>query len=387
MHTSSVDAIANAVLYEGYILYPYRRALKNRQRWTFGGLFPRDDQQATSGSEPWFLHSECLVRGSEQTRLRVRVRFLHAMERTAGALPVPLARWPSQGDPEFYPVETLHVGDRQYPSWQEATEREVIVGGTSLGSDSPILTERLPHPGTHGTNEPGDEPADGTAIDGLLAERHRVTFSFPARRELEPVYRTDDAIVGVLVRQQERIAGTVELAAEKIQHQLFKISLRIMNDTPSSDRLKADRDMALRHSLISTHAIMSVADGQFVSMIDPDDQCRGFAGQCKNVGAWPVLVGEEGQRDTILLSPIILYDYPEVAPESPGDFFDGTEIDEMLTLRIMTLTDTEKQEMAAVDPRAFDMLQRTQAMAHEELLNLHGTFRHVRPAERGDRHA
>jgi hydrogenase maturation protease len=64
-----------------------------------------------------------------------------------------------------------------------------------------------------------------------------------------------------------------------------------------------------------------------------------------------VLVGKEGTADSILSSPIILYDYPKVAPESPGDLFDATEIDEILTLRILALTDEEKREMAAIDSR------------------------------------
>ena len=91
------------------------------------------------------------------------------------------------------------------------------------------------------------------------------------------------------------------------------------------------------------------------------------------------MVGEEGQKDTVLASPIILYDYPQVAPESPGDFLDGTEIDEMLTLRIMTLTDEEKRLMASVDERARQLLTRTQSLAAEEMKQLHGTVRGLRP--------
>ena len=41
MNQALVDRIVNAVLYEGYLLYPYRPSVKNRQRWTFGGLYPR----------------------------------------------------------------------------------------------------------------------------------------------------------------------------------------------------------------------------------------------------------------------------------------------------------------------------------------------------------
>ena len=94
-----------------------------------------------------------------------------------------------------------------------------------------------------------------------------------------------------------------------------------------------------------------------------------------------VLVGEEGQRDAMLSAPIILYDYPQVAPESPGDLFDGTEIDEILTLRILTLTEEEKRAAAAVDQRARALLERTEALAREQLLRLHGTVRGLRPLE------
>jgi hypothetical protein len=87
------------------------------------------------------------------------------------------------------------------------------------------------------------------------------------------------------------------------------------------------------------------------------------------------MVGETGGRDTMLASPIILYDYPELAPESPGDLFDATEIDEILTLRILTMTDDEKREMRGTDPRADALLARTEALAREELMRLHGTMR------------
>lgn len=124
-------------------------------------------------------------------------------------------------------------------------------------------------------------------------------------------------------------------------------------------------------------------DGAFVSLLDPPAPWREAAAGCRNVGAWPVLVGEEGQTDTMLSAPIILYDYPQLAPESPGDLFDGTEIDEILTLRILTLTDDEKRTMAAVDERARALLARTEALGAEELMRLHGAVRSLRPSDAG----
>jgi hydrogenase maturation protease len=90
------------------------------------------------------------------------------------------------------------------------------------------------------------------------------------------------------------------------------------------------------------------------------------------------LIGEAGDRDTILSSPIILYDYPQIAPESAGDLFDGTEIDEILSLRIMTLTDDEKREMRESDQRASQILDRTESLPEEQFMKLHGVVRSLR---------
>ena len=60
----------------------------------------------------------------------------------------------------------------------------------------------------------------------------------------------------------------------------------------------------------------------------------------------------------MLSSPVILYDHPEVAAESAGDLFDATEIDEILTLRTLALTDAEKREARATDPRAAELIDR-----------------------------
>ena len=131
-------------------------------------------------------------------------------------------------------------------------------------------------------------------------------------------------------------------------------------------------------TLVSTHTILSVRGGRFVSLLDPPEDWRSLAAGCKNVGTWPILVGEPPDASTMLSSPIILYDYPEIAPESPGDLFDGCEIDEILTLRILTLTEEETRVAAGLDVRTRDMLARTEALAREQLSRLHGAMRPVR---------
>ena len=129
---------------------------------------------------------------------------------------------------------------------------------------------------------------------------------------------------------------------------------------------------------MSAHSVLEVRGGEFISLSDPPETYRECALACQNVGTWPVLVGEEGQREMMLSSPIILYDYPQIAPESPGDLFDGAEIDEILSLRIMTMTEEEKREMRQSDERARKILERTKTMPEEQFMKLHGALRGLR---------
>jgi hypothetical protein len=124
--------------------------------------------------------------------------------------------------------------------------------------------------------------------------------------------------------------------------------------------------------------VLRAHDGAFVSLTDPPPALREAAAACENRGVWPVLVGEPGERGTLLASPIVLEDHPRIAPESPGDLFDGGEIDGLLILNVLGLTDEEKAEVRASDPRARELLDRCEALTPEELLRLHGrTVRHA----------
>jgi hypothetical protein len=156
---------------------------------------------------------------------------------------------------------------------------------------------------------------------------------------------------------------------------IFRLTVRITNTTPWENE---DRESTLRQTFCSTHTTLEVAGGEFVSMTDPPQELRELAEECENLKTWPVLVGEEGGRTLLLSSPIILSDYPQIAPESPGDLFDGGEIDQLLILNILTLTDEEKAEMRASDPRAREILERCESLSQEELMNLHGAIREFR---------
>jgi hydrogenase maturation protease len=292
---TTVEQIADAILYEGYILYPYRAsALKNGQRWSFGVLYPSVYAVAQQGSDMSTMQCECLARGG---RLNVIVRFLHLVTRE---------------------------------SWQEAVAREIETDG----------------PGTR-------------------------SFLFPARED-----RDESGIV----RRQEQIEGVIEVNVQPVQDGWSRVSVRISNcgafDVPQSNSAAwPAREAALRRSLVSTHAILRVPGGEFASLLDPPEELRPLASECSNFGLWPVLAGDAAARDTMLASPIILYDYPQIAPESAGALFDGTEIDEILSLRILALTDDEKREMRETDPKGRSLLERTEALDAEQWLRLHGVMR------------
>lgn len=339
-----VQAVVDAVLYEGYILYPYRpTSAKNRQRWTFGGIYPQAWFEATGGSEPSHMQTQCLLEGDAATRLQVRVRFLHPLARQVGKLDRPLDAWPANGTPPFTPVASLSVGGIQYVSWQEAVEREVVV-------------------------------IDGPLSDVLERPEH-VPFAFQGCHESSPIADQQDRIQGVMLRDQRDISGFVVLAAEAVGENAWRLNVRIENHTAIDAASIADRDQASLYSLASTHTIVTVRDGALASLMDPPPALREAAEACQNQGTYPVLVGEPGARDTLLSSPIILYDYPEIAPESPGDLYDATEIDEILSLRILTMTDAEKREMNATDPRAAALLARTEALNGDDFMRMHGTMR------------
>lgn len=350
MNPEPVRPIVDAVLYEGYMLYPYRStATKNRSRWTFGGIYPRIYHDATGGAEPCRMQTRCLIEGMEHTRLQVRVRFLQPVAREVGELATPLDTWPVEGEPDFRCVPALTLGDRQFHSWQEAVEREVIAADCRLG----------------------ELPEQGTARP----------FVFHGQRELEPLRDDDGLVRGVLVRTRTTLQGVIELHLDPVTADVYRLTVRIENDTAMEPATVADREQASLYSLASTHTILGVEDGAFVSLLDPPEALKDAAAACDNQGTWPVLVGRPGARDLLLSSPIILYDYPEVAPESPGDLFDATEIDELLSLNILAMTDAEKREMAATDPRAAALLARTEALSGDDFMRLHGTLRNPHPLE------
>jgi hydrogenase maturation protease len=353
MNLAHIEPVVNAVLYEGYILYPYRASsVKNRQRWTFGGVYPRA-YTALDPSSPCQMQTECLLRADGNATIDVHVRFLHLVKREIGALPVPAMELPP--DTDLIKVPSLSVGDQRFYAWEEAVERDVA--------------------------------APALAITRLAREALRIPFAFAGTLEHEPLREQGGAVVGQFIRTSASLEGLLTIAANEVAPQVFRLRVEVENLTPFLAGAPDPREEAQLRAFASTHTVVGIDGGAFISLIDPPEDLKEASQACRNQGTWPVLVGEVGAADMMLSSPVILYDYPQVAPESPGDLFDATEIDEILTLRILGMTDEEKREMAAVDERARALLARTEGLTAADMERLHGTLRDPRFASPAPAHA
>jgi hypothetical protein len=337
MNFDSVSAVASAVLYEGYILYPYGpNALKNRQRWTFGSIFSRDYAE-TTGGDPCEAQVHCLVQGDKRTVLELRARFLQIVRRQVEALQAPDI---------WHQVPMLEVDGTRYLSWEEAVEKDVTPPPVTLGD--------------------------------LTHQPYRLPFTVEAHAGRELIRGTDGSIAGALVRNAWALAGTLTIEATPLGDTLSRVTARLDNTTRLAPPARESRPLAQRRCFASAHILLGVTSGAFVSLIDPPEAFAAAAAECENHGLWPVLVGQPGARDMMLAAPIILYDYPQIASESPGDLFDATEIDEILSLRTLTLTDEEKREARATDPRAAAIIDRVEEIPREVMERLHGAVRPLR---------
>src|SRR5690348_1609391 len=309
MNLDPVRYIADAVLYEGYILYPYRASSqKNQSRWQFGVVMA-PGYAAAEESETSVTRAECVLEHAGQPSVTVLLRFLQVQRRTS----------------------------QDGATWDEAVEREVEV------------------------------TADAAALAG-----DGVTHEFN-------VEGGEDLSEGV-VRRREPLAGAITVRAAEVPGPWRAVRLHVqvenrtgLDDTPRS------RDAALPTALVAAHTILAVTGGDFISMTDPPEWAAPAVAECRNEGGWPVLADPDGGRKVMLSSPIILYDYPELAAESPGELYDGTEIDEILTLRTLALSDAEKAEARATDPRAAALLDRVESMDAQTMAQLHGAIRSLRP--------
>jgi hypothetical protein len=320
-HLDQARAVADAILYEGYLLYPYRKsAQKNQSRFQFGVLMP----PAYGAVDPCELpasQAECLLECGDDVRIWILARFLHLRRRE---------------DPR--------------DTWDEAIDREHRVA---------------------------------VSVDRLLRADAVFPVHVPGGQQGTHVWEPLDAVIRV---HAERLPGP---------YGVLRLRVRVENRTVPQGNPPEVRRVALRYALISAHTIIGAEAGTFLSLTDPPEWAAGFAAECANTGTWPVLAGPPECGNLMMASPIILYDHPQIAPESAGDLFDATEIDEILTLRTLAMTDAEKAEARATDPRAADLLDRLDGLPPEMMDKMHGAIRYLDdkrpdpgddPSDLGDKH-
>jgi hypothetical protein len=319
--TSSWDrarAVADAVLYEGYLLYPYRgTSSKNQSRWQFGVLGPPGAAEAGLGEDDT-LAAEFLVDGAQAITLVTR--FLQLQHRRAQRELV---------NGEFEPVDELTTPAGSWLTWDEAVECEMSFGPLAFDDQAWTLPVAAP------------AATDTELVDG-----------------------------GRLVRERQEVHGVLTVASEP-DGDLRRVTIRVSNIGESA----SNKNDAIARSMIGTHLIAEVVGGQFVSLLEPPPAGTDAVSRCSQHRCFPVLAGPPGTQDMLLISPIILYDHPEVAEQSNTALYDCTEIDEILTLRVMTMTDEEKAQARATDPRAAQIIDQCDAMSPEAMARLHGVLR------------
>lgn len=339
MSLSLARAVADAVLYEGYLLYPYRASSqKNQARWQFGILGPPGAAEAGAGEDPG-MSADCLLSPGPHADVEIHLRFLQLQTRTAEK---------ADDAGNFSPVAELAIGASRWLTWDEAVEQEITLG---------------PFP-----------------VAQLAREALQLPVEIPAGEEIEDLGDGTGRTAGRLVRRRHALRGELTLDSTGLTRGLQRLRVSVANTAePAAE--SGNRQDAIAASFIGAHVLLSLRDADFLSLLDPPGWAQDAVAGCSQHRCWPVLAGPEGQTDVLLVSPIILYDHPAVAPESPVALYDSTEIDEILTLRVLTLTEEEKSEARATDPRAAAIIDHCEAMSPEELQQLHGILRNPRAVE------
>ncbi|MGA9491998.1 MAG: hypothetical protein WBV80_17345 [Mycobacterium sp.] len=316
-------AVADAVLYEGYLLYPYRAtSCRNQSRWQWGVVSPAG-AAATGIGEDDSIAAQVLVDGAQAITLTVR--FLQLQHRRAER---------DTGGGRYEPVDELITPTGSWLTWDEAVEIEESFGPFAF-------------------NDP--------------TEAWTLSLTAPAATVIETVGG------GRLVRQRQEVCATLSVRMEP-DAALDRVSIRVANTGAAA----VDKDDAIARSLIGTHVIAEAIGGEFVSLLEPPLSATDAVSRCSQHRCFPVLAGAPGATDLLLISPIILYDHPEVAEQSETALYDCTEIDEILTLRVLTMTDDEKAQARATDPLAAKIIDRCESMSPEAMSRLHGTLRDPR---------
>ena len=286
---NKIEKIADAILYEGYNLFPFRKSsLKNQKRFNFGIVSPKCWAENRTNNA-FFQQTEVLIFSKDRDfNISMKIRF-------------------------------LQVEDKKY-DWQNVLPRSIEVNFN---------------------------------FAEILDTQHKKSFKFSSENNFRKIH------------------GEIKTFATRIHKNLFKISLVLINKTESEN---SSENQILPSSFISAHSILQIGKGKFISLRETQKEFESPAGTCKNIGVFPVLAGEKNKQNSVLSSPIILYDFPEVSENSFADFFDGTEIDELMVLSILALSDAEQEEIRKTDEKAAKILDKLDKIDARDLLKLHASM-------------
>lgn len=333
-----LENITHTLLYEGYALFPYHRsAVKNQKPVPFGVVFPQHynsyNEHAHSG-----IRAQCIVTGSEDPLVNISVRFLHLkktelLERLVQG----------NGIHDFTPVTDLDVNGKSYQAGWQTIERTISTG------DLPV---------------------------SQFLKSGKVFFiEFDKMYDSKSIYYEGGEVAAKQINSVSEIRGAVSIEAAQIEniHNAFRIAIHITNTTPVEHAESVTRDDILSQSFLSTHTILQTKNGEFISQQNPPEKWRAAMEENKNINTWPILIDEN--NTTLLASPIILYDYPRINPQSSGDLFDSTEIEEALLLHVGVLSDDEKKRIARSDEKLQTMLNKVSQITPEEFINFHSRLK------------
>lgn len=326
---SILENLIHTLLYEGYALYPYHRsAIKNQKPVPFGVVFPKHyntyNEHAHSN-----MQTQCIVYGSVDSLININVRFLHLKK-------IELFQVDENA---FKPVFNLNVKDKCYQAGWQTIERKISAADLQIAQ--------------------------------LLRHKEVISIRFDKIFESKNIYVESDTIAAKQINSISEIKGEVIIEAAPVENMpnAFRFTIRIINTTPVENAETITRDEVLSQSFLSTHIILQTTNGEFISHQSPGEKWEAAIAGCENINTWPILIDES--NTTLLSSPIILYDYPQINPQSSGDLFDSTEIEEALLLHVNLLSDEEKKRIGQSDEKLQAMLNKVSAVTPEEFINFH----------------
>ncbi|KAA9038578.1 hypothetical protein FW778_13550 [Ginsengibacter hankyongi] len=333
-----LENLTHTLLYEGYSLYPYyRSAVKNQKPIPFGVIFPKDYNAYHEHSHSK-MQSQSIITGDNDLTVSVTVRFLHLRKTEL------FQKANNEKDNEDYiPVSNLDINGKFYNSGWQTVERKITTGDIGLTQ---------------------------LAKGGIS-----IPIEFDNMNEGELILNEKNVVVAKSVSSISEITGSILISAESIIESTdsFRITVVVTNTTGLENANTISRDEAIMQSFLSTHIILQTLQGEFISQQDTPVKWTTATAGCTNINTWPIVIDKS--NTTLLSSPIILYDHPEINPQSSGDLFDSTEIEEALLLHVNLLTEEDRNRIGTEDEKMNAMLKKVNGLTPEDLHQYHSMLK------------